>query len=102
MEKQSSTGNNTSNLDDIVLPFVVPAPKYRPKDRPATAQAMREALTELYEQQRSIIVEPAEEMMEIPDEEEELEATDYVGEEKEEEKAYADKLWSEVDSSQSL
>ncbi|KAH9705763.1 FHA domain-containing protein [Citrus sinensis] len=101
MEKQSSTGNNTSNLDDIVLPFVVPAPKYRPKDRPATAQAMREALTELYEQQRSIIVEPAEEMMEIPDEEEELEATDYVGEEKEEEKAYADKLWSEVDSSQS-
>ena len=44
-----------------------------------------------------------EEMMEeIPEEEEEpIEATSYAAEEKEDEKAYAEQLWSQVDSSQS-
>ncbi|KAJ0113275.1 hypothetical protein Patl1_01352 [Pistacia atlantica] len=84
---------DSSNLDDVVLPFVVPAPRYRPTDRPATGKAMKDALAELTEEQRSKLAElaAAEEMIEeIPDEEEEVEATDYVAEEKEEEKAYAE------------
>lgn len=44
-----------------------------------------------------------EELMEedLLEEEEEMEATNNVGEEMEEEKAYAEILWSQVDSSQS-
>lgn len=84
----------------------MPAPKYGPGDRPATRKAMREALAELTEQERERLIEAAttEEIMEEnpePDEDEVVEATDYVAEEKEEEKAYAEKLWSQVDSSQS-
>ncbi|XP_077212340.1 forkhead-associated domain-containing protein / FHA domain-containing protein [Tasmannia lanceolata] len=94
------------NLDDITLPFVVPAPKYQHNDRPATAQAMREALAEVaqLEKENSMVMEPVEELMDggISDEEEEMiEPTDYVVEEKEEEKAYAETLWSQVDSSES-
>lgn len=103
-ESKGSTRNNSNNMDDVMLPFVVPAPKYGPKDRPATAKAMREALAELTDEQKLKLVEPAitEEMMEeISDEEEEVEATDYVAQEKEDEKAYAEMLWSQVDSSQS-
>ncbi|KAJ7945195.1 Tyrosyl-DNA phosphodiesterase [Quillaja saponaria] len=96
---------NSTNLDDITLPFVMPAPRYGPMDRPATMQAMREALTELTKQESDKLVESAtdEEIMEeIPDEEEEeMPATSYVTKEKEEEKAYAEILWSQVDSSQS-
>jgi hypothetical protein len=103
-ETKGGTDKNCSSLDDVVLPFVVPAPKYGPRDRPATGQAMREALAELTEQERQKYVEIAatEEMMEeIPDEEEEaIEVTNYIAEEKEEEKAYAEMLWSQVDSSQ--
>ncbi|BFG32173.1 hypothetical protein CerSpe_184460 [Prunus speciosa] len=96
----------STNLDEIVMPYVVPAPKYGPGDRPATRKAMREALAELTEQERERLIEAAttEEIMEEnpePDEDEVVEATDYVAEEKEEEKAYAEKLWSQVDSSQS-
>ncbi|KAJ1387765.1 Tyrosyl-DNA phosphodiesterase I [Sesbania bispinosa] len=88
-----------TKLDDIILPFVVPAPKYGSRDRPATKQAMREAMDELAEQEEK---QAEEEMMEeLLEEEEEMEATSYVGEEKEEEKAYAEILWSQVDSSQS-
>ncbi|KAJ1404997.1 Tyrosyl-DNA phosphodiesterase I [Sesbania bispinosa] len=88
-----------TKLDDIILPFVVPAPKYGSRDRPATMQAMREAMAELAEQEEK---QAEEEMMEeLLEEEEEMEATSYVGEEKEEEKAYAEILWSQVDSSQS-
>lgn len=94
-----------TTLDDIVLPFVVPAPKYGSSDQPATKQAMRDVMVELAEQEREKHAE--EEMMEELDEEEyvelpeELEATDYVEQEKEEEKEYADILWSQVDLSQS-
>ncbi|KAL5795406.1 hypothetical protein ACOSQ2_000226 [Xanthoceras sorbifolium] len=103
-QTKDSFERNRTKLDDIVLPYVVPAPKYRPKDRPATAQAMREAIAELNEQQRSKLAEIAaaeETMEEIPDEEEEVEVTDCIAEEKEEEKAYAEMLWSQVDSSPS-
>ncbi|WOH09985.1 hypothetical protein DCAR_0729446 [Daucus carota subsp. sativus] len=96
---------NKESLDDIALPFVIPAPKYKAYDRPATAQAMREALAELTELEKQkyaraeILEEPEEE---IPDEDEEvIEATDYVPVEKEDDNAYAEQLWSQVDSSQS-
>ncbi|XAR50421.1 Phosphodiesterase I [Bertholletia excelsa] len=96
--------NTCPNLDDVKLPFVVPAPKYGPSDRPATAWAMREALTERGAREREIIMEaanPGEIEEEILDEEEEaVEATNYIAEEQEEDKAYAEKLWSQVDSSQ--
>lgn len=104
-QTKGGSGKNCTNLDDVVLPFVVPAPKYGSRDRPATKQAMREALADLTEQEREKLVElvATEEMMEeIPDEEEEpIEATSYAAEEKEDEKAYVEQLWSQVDSSQS-
>lgn len=98
-EKNVCRKAKSTNLDDIILPFVVPAPKYGSGDRPATKNALREAMTELAEREEEKHTE--EEMMEeLPEEEEEMEATNYVGEEKEEEKAYAETLWSQVDSSQ--
>ncbi|MCL7046621.1 hypothetical protein MKW94_028766 [Papaver nudicaule] len=105
----SDKNSKSTDLDDIVLPFVVPAPKYRQCDRPATAQAMREALAELGELEKKILEsqagEEAEEMMAmmeegIPEEEELVELTTYVSEEKDEEKAYAETLWVQVDSSE--
>ena len=79
------------------MPFVVSAPKYGPADRPATARTMREALAVLTELERDRLI--SEEMIEeIPDEEEEaVEATYYVVEEK----AYDQMQWNQVDSSQS-
>ncbi|CAI9113790.1 OLC1v1014469C4 [Oldenlandia corymbosa var. corymbosa] len=87
------------SLDDIVLPFVTPARKYRPRDEPATARAMREALAAFTELDREID-EFVEMNGECPDEEEEVLETgdDFVAEEREEERAYADKLWSQVSS----
>lgn len=89
---------NTGNLDEIVMPFVAPPPKYGPRDEPATAQAMREALTELSEQET--------EMNEMDMEEEVAEQEDenvqyVVTREKEDEKSYADELWVQVHSSES-
>ncbi|KAH7866614.1 hypothetical protein Vadar_022738 [Vaccinium darrowii] len=103
-DSTDSSKYKSANLDDIVLPFVVPAPKYKSSDTPATAQAMREALAK---RERQMFVESAAagEAMdeEVPDDEEDevSMATDYVTEEKEDEKAYAEKLWSQVDSSES-
>ncbi|TKY60505.1 Tyrosyl-DNA phosphodiesterase 1 [Spatholobus suberectus] len=103
------TGNDgcpkvkSTKLDDIILPFVVPAPKYGSSDQPATKQAMRDVMVELTEGERE---KHTEEMMGELDEEEyvelpeELEETNYE-QEKEEEKEYTDILWSQVDSSQS-
>lgn len=97
-DSMASSKHNTANLDDIVLPFVVPAPKYKSSDTPATAQAMREALVE---RGRQMFMESAAagEVMdeEVPDDEEDdvVTATDFFAEEKEDEKAYADKLWSQ-------
>ena len=104
---EEDNGNQSSaKLDDVVFPFVIPVPKYGPRDRPATRQAMAEALAELTEQEgqeKLVAATNTEEMIEedIPDEEEAEQATEYVAEEKEEEKAYAEMLWSQVDSSQS-
>ncbi|KAL7179760.1 hypothetical protein ACSBR1_043042 [Camellia fascicularis] len=96
-DANGSPNHKSRSLDDIILPFVVPAPKYRPSDTPATKQAMREALAE-WEREISLEAVASGELMEeeIPDEEEEvLEATDYVAKEREDEKAYADILWSQ-------
>ncbi|XP_021673456.2 uncharacterized protein LOC110659729 isoform X2 [Hevea brasiliensis] len=97
--KKGVVNKDHAKLDDIVLPFNVPAPKYGPTDRPATMWAMREALNENVEPQAEKIVESAnlEEMTEVilDEEEEVVEATHYVVEEKEEEKAYAEMLWSQ-------
>ncbi|XVF54816.1 hypothetical protein PTKIN_Ptkin05aG0212200 [Pterospermum kingtungense] len=100
-ETKCIANQDSTTLDDIALPFVVPAPKYGPNDRPATAHAMREALAE--ETKNAIEVETTDNMMEeVPDEDEEIpEASNYVTEEKEEDKTYAEKLWSQVDSSNS-
>lgn len=92
-----------SEIDDIVLPFVVPAPKYGRSDKPATGLAMREAFAEFREGCRSLCVETeAEEEEEEDEEEEEEEAEgrrDFVAEEeKQDEKAYAEALWSQVES----
>ncbi|XP_028064672.1 uncharacterized protein LOC114267807 [Camellia sinensis] len=45
-DANGSPNHKSRSLDDIILPFVVPAPKYSPSDTPATKQAMREALAE--------------------------------------------------------
>ncbi|CAL5361702.1 unnamed protein product [Camellia sinensis] len=45
-DANSSPNHKSTSLDDIILTFVVPAPKYRPNDTPTTKQAMREALVE--------------------------------------------------------
>lgn len=102
-ESKKVSGNEKSvSLDDIVLPYMTPAPKYRPGDRAATAQAMREAMRELSTVQREII-ESAAMTGECPDEEDEEEIAEtgnnFVTQEKEEERAYAEKLWSQVGSS---
>ncbi|KAI3943618.1 hypothetical protein MKX01_039246 [Papaver californicum] len=104
-----NSNSKSTDLDDIVLPFVVPAPKYRHCDRPATAKAMRDALAELGELEKKNIENQAGEEMEetmalmedeVLEEEEVVEMTNYVPEEKDEEKAYAETLWSQVDSSE--
>lgn len=96
-DSTASSKHKTANLDDIVLPFVVPAPKYKTSDTPATAQAMREALAD---RGRQMFMESAAagEVMdeEVPDDEDDIAvASDFFTEEKEDEKAYADKLWSQ-------
>lgn len=84
------------NIDGIKLPFETSAPKYKPEDRPATAQAMREALAEA----QSMAVDPLEGMNEISeDEADEDEQIIEVSEEGEEERIYAEMLWSQVFSS---
>ncbi|XP_028766135.1 uncharacterized protein LOC114724031 isoform X1 [Neltuma alba] len=99
-EDHDTSNVRSTNLDDIVLPFVVPAPKYGSRDRPATMQAMREAMAELSEPREDYHVED-EILEEITEGEEEMEATDFATVEKEEEKAYAEILWNQVESPQS-
>ncbi|XP_028100026.1 uncharacterized protein LOC114299468 [Camellia sinensis] len=97
LDANGSPNHKSRSLEDIILPFVVPAPKYRPSNTPATEQAMREALAE-WEREISLEAVASGELMEeeIPDEEEEvLDATDYVAKERKDEKAYADILWSQ-------
>lgn len=96
-----SMKETNENLDDIVLPFVVPPPRYRPTDKPATPQAIREALAELSEQEKEINGAAAsavdgdwmEDGVTEQEEEEVVEPPQNVSREKEDEKEYADKLW---------
>lgn len=105
-EAKVSANHERTNMDDIIFPFVVPAPKYGPGDKPATVHAMREAFAKLKERDREYILEAAaangdiEEEI-INEEDEVVEATECVSEEEEEDKAYAEILWSQVTSSQS-
>nr|GEY21781.1 forkhead-associated domain-containing protein / FHA domain-containing protein [Tanacetum cinerariifolium] len=93
-ERTYYNDNIHSDLDDIVLPFVVPAPRYRSVDMPATKFAMSRAYAELAHQEREKRVEVMEDEDELMDEEEEvLEVPDTVVVEKEDEQAYAEKLW---------
>ena len=93
-ERTYYNDNIHSDLDDIILPFVVPAPRYRSVDIPATKFAMSRAYAELAYQEREKRVEVMDDEEELMDEEEELlEVPDTVVEEKEDEKAYAEKLW---------
>ncbi|KAJ8478713.1 hypothetical protein OPV22_022440 [Ensete ventricosum] len=94
-------GRNRFNLDDFVLPFVMPAPEYQDGDRPATAQAMREACVEVTSSKESVSEDATEELNEedIVDEEETFEESDFcIQQESEEERIYAEMLWGQVDS----
>ncbi|XP_023766315.1 uncharacterized protein LOC111914840 [Lactuca sativa] len=91
-ESESDNNNFEKNLDDITLPFAVPAPRYRSMDTPATKLAMSKAYAELCKQERQKIIETLDTEEEIEDEEEE-EIPNVVIEEKDDDKAYADKLW---------
>lgn len=96
---ESRVSSAPSNMDDINLPFVVPAPRYGPRDRPATKRAMSEALAgEGRLPDLAAVQETAEE---VPDEDDDVEVVDCMAHEEEEEKAYADVLWHQVESSQS-
>ncbi|CAM8912602.1 unnamed protein product [Rhodiola kirilowii] len=106
----SLSRQDNTNIDNIVLPFVVPPPKYKPSDRPATFQALREALLIELAKHKSQPL-PQDDVLEEEEEEEEkmieeepgdiVEAMADVREENEDDKAYAEELWSQVDSSQS-
>ncbi|XP_038709596.1 uncharacterized protein LOC120004342 isoform X2 [Tripterygium wilfordii] len=93
------------NLDEVVMPFVVPVPKYGPGDNPATMQAMSRALSDRSDKDCVNLAEigSTEDMIdEFSDEEDQvIETADYVEEDREEEKTYAEMLWSQVDLSQS-
>uniref|UniRef100_A0A803MI34 HIRAN domain-containing protein n=1 Tax=Chenopodium quinoa TaxID=63459 RepID=A0A803MI34_CHEQI len=94
--------DNAPNLDDICLPFVEPAPRYGPRDRPATKRAMSEALTELAKEGRAIDLTAVEDVVEeVPNEDDEVATVNCLVPEVEEDIAYAEFLWHQLDSSQS-
>jgi hypothetical protein len=98
----SKKGNGmVHGIDDISLPFVIPAPRYKHSDRPATPLAMREAMTEACIPQSNDLSEETDEDIADEDDELEVELSDCSPVEKEEEKIYAETLWGQVDSSQS-
>ena len=83
------------NIDDVKLPFEMPAPKYKPEDRPATAQAIREALTEA----QSLGFDSPEEMDDISDDDDDVNEDEQiieVSEEGEDARFYAEMLWNQV------
>ncbi|XP_073040041.1 uncharacterized protein [Primulina eburnea] len=97
---------SAESLDDIILPFIVPPPKYSLVDMPATAQAMRNAWTEQGERERELheaVLTPADDCVveEIPEEEDDeiFEIDKYDKLENEDEKTYAGRLWIQVHSS---
>lgn len=87
------------NLDDIALPFVMPAPKYSYNDRPTTAQAVREVVAfEKGVDQHAALTEEDAIDEDIADDEDVFEYVDTT-KEKDDEKIYAEMLWSETYSS---
>ena len=102
MPKHASESRH--RIEGIVLPFVVPPPRYKGSDRPATRLAMREAVAEACVLQGNGVVDLSEDTdKDVPDEDDEqvVELSDCSQQEKEEEKIYAETLWGQVDSSQS-
>lgn len=97
----SKVSGGKHGIDNITLPFVIPAPRYQHSDRPATPLAMQEAMAEACIPQSNDFSEETDE--EIPDEDDEhvVELSDCCPEDKEEEKIYAETLWGQVYSSQS-
>lgn len=92
------SGGITNNLDDMVLPFVTPAPRYGYSDRPATKQAMRDTAMKQHRELENIVEEEEEE---FPVEDEVVECSNNivgggVEEENEEEVAYGDMLWEQT------
>lgn len=103
MSKHASESRH--RIEDIALPFVVPPPRYKGSDKPATRLAMREAVAEACVLQGNDVVDlPDDTDEDVPDEDDEqvVELSDCSQQEKEEEKIYAETLWGQVDSSQSL
>ncbi|XP_020598557.1 uncharacterized protein LOC110038129 [Phalaenopsis equestris] len=92
---------NLRNLDAIKLPFFMPAPRYCGSDRPATASAMREAMAERLISVKFLSTEQDFQEMDEEDivDEEIVGPSEYIAEENEDEKIYAEMLWSQVDSS---
>jgi len=102
MSKHASESRH--RIEGIVLPFVIPPPRYKGSDRPATRLAMREAVAEACVVQGNDVEDLSEDTDEdVPDEDDEqvVELSDCSQQEKEEEKIYAETLWGQVDSSQS-
>lgn len=97
----SKVSGGKHGIDNITLPFVIPAPRYQHSDRPATPLAMQEAMAEACIPQSNDFSEETDE--EIPDEDDEhvVELSDCCPEDEEEEKIYAETLWGQVYSSQS-
>ncbi|KAL0921102.1 hypothetical protein M5K25_008138 [Dendrobium thyrsiflorum] len=89
---------NLCNLDEIRLPFVVPAPRYCGSDRPATASAMRGAMAECLNSGQLSLTEQDSQGMEEEDvaDEEIVGPFEYIAEESEDENIYAEMLWSQL------
>ncbi|KAL2899766.1 Tyrosyl-DNA phosphodiesterase 1 [Bienertia sinuspersici] len=86
-----SSSDNSSTLDDIILPFVVPGPRYGPRDS-----------QQLSEGRVSDLAAVEETVEDVPDEDDEVEVLNCVVHEEDDEKAYADALWHQVDSSRAV
>lgn len=84
------------DIDHISLPFVMPAPRYYGGDRPATVRAMQQAVASSGADQAAENLDDEDDVAE-----EMTETSDYVAEENEDDKIYAEMLWSQVDLSES-
>ncbi|KAJ4762189.1 forkhead-associated domain-containing protein / FHA domain-containing protein [Rhynchospora pubera] len=93
--EHSSSGEARINIDNVKLPFVTPAPKFKPEDRPATPQAMREVFAEA----QSLVADLMEEMNEVSEvDDDEDEQIIEVSEEGDEERIYAEMLLGQIDA----
>ncbi|XP_057858542.2 uncharacterized protein LOC131067524 isoform X2 [Cryptomeria japonica] len=111
-EDPDSNSKDCGNLDNITLPFIVPAPRYKESDQPATNKAMHEARIEMMNFQQmneangveclELVTEEALIDEDIPIEDAYEEGVADGGqEEEEEEQVYAETLWKQIDCCQS-